>query len=301
MFKPLLSPNDDPLKNPKFFEAMQYPLLASPKLDGIRCLIIGGTAYSRTYKPLPSLQVQEDFTWLEHLDGELIVGNPTDPDVYNRTQSHVMSADKPGDLALYAFDYIHHEWRDRPFIERLAKVEYEVYSRVIPNGVIKHLPHTLVYDLDQLLEFEASCLEEGYEGIMLRNPNARYKNGRATFRENIIYKLKRFSDEEGEIIGFVEQMTNTNDLEEDELGYAKRSTSKEGMAPAGTLGKFLVTSSWGTLDVGCGTFNHSERQYIWDNREKFLGTVLKYRFFNHGIKDKPRFPRAVGFRDRMDM
>ena len=54
---------------------------------------------------------------------------------------------------------------------------------------------------------------------MMRNPIAPYKQGRGTFREGIIYKLKRFEDSEAVIIGFVEQMTNQNVLEKDELGY----------------------------------------------------------------------------------
>ena len=135
----------------------------------------------------------------------------------------------------------------------------------------------------------------------MRNPIAPYKQGRGTFREGIIYKLKRFEDSEAVIIGFVEQMTNQNVLEKDELGYAKRSYAKDGLVPANTLGRFIVLWNGIELDIAPGNFNHAQRQEIWNNQDKFINKLLKFRYFNHGIKDKPRFPRAVGFRDEMDI
>jgi len=35
-FKTFLAPNDDPMKNPKFFDFVQLPTMPSAKLDGIR-------------------------------------------------------------------------------------------------------------------------------------------------------------------------------------------------------------------------------------------------------------------------
>jgi DNA ligase 1 len=71
-------------KCPKDLTGIKYPILASPKLDGIRCIMINGVAMSRTLKPIPNLYVQERLKNLPNgLDGELIVGNPTNPDVFN--------------------------------------------------------------------------------------------------------------------------------------------------------------------------------------------------------------------------
>ena len=37
-------------------------------------------------------------------------------------------------------------------------------------------------------------------------------------------------------------------------------------------------------------------------RANLIGKAyVKYRSFPHGEKDKPRFPRALGFRDSIDM
>ena len=37
---------------------LRYPVIASPKLDGIRALVIDGQLVSRTLKPIPNRYVQ---------------------------------------------------------------------------------------------------------------------------------------------------------------------------------------------------------------------------------------------------
>jgi DNA ligase-1 len=187
----------------------------------------------------------------------------------------------------------------KPFYERLERAETIIEAYNVDH--VKLVKHDYIDNYDELIEYENKQLELGFEGIMMRNPVGHYKQGRGTFREGLIYKLKRFADAESTIIGFEEQMTNNNTLEKDELGYAKRSYSKNGLAPAGTLGKFIVL--WGemVLHVAPGSFTHPQRQEIWNNQNKYLSKLLKFRYFNHGIKDKPRFPRAVGFREEIDL
>jgi DNA ligase 1 len=295
-FRPLLAPGEDPLSFPDYFKLLQYPLLCSPKYDGIRAIVKNGAVLSRSGKLLPSFQVQDMFGQKDfsHYDGEIIDGNPTDFGVYNRTQSKVMSADKEGDFTFFVFDYTHPEIITEPYYARLDNIATET-----PH--VKVVYQHLVEDYDSLIAFENKCLEEGYEGIMMRNPVAPYKNGRATFRQNIIYKLKRFTDAEGIVVGIYEEMRNDNELEKDELGYAKRSDKKEFKVPSGKAGGFII--DWGddVLDVAPGAFTHQERKEIWEDKHFYIGKTLKFRYMQHGMKDKPRFPRALGFRDPMDL
>ena len=297
MFKPMLAPGEDPMSFPDYFRKLQYPLLCSPKYDGIRCIIKRGLAMSRSFKMLPSYQVQDEFKKFEHFDGELIEGNATDFDVYNRTQSHVMSEDKPGNLTYFVFDYTHPEYIDKPFYERLEFLE----TMLGTDGKVRMVPHEYIDNYDQLIEYERGCLEQGFEGIMMRNPVGHYKLGRGTFREGLIYKLKRFKDAEGELIDILPMMENHNTLETDELGYAKRSSSKAGLVEGNLAGKFQVIFNNDILDVAPGSFDHAEREDMLANKSKYIGKQLKFRYFNHGIKDKPRFPRAIGLRDLMDL
>jgi DNA ligase-1 len=253
-------------------------------------------ALSRTGKILPSLQVQDEFYNYEYFDGELISGDPTEEGVYNRTQSLVMSEQKFGELSYHVFDYTHPTYLDKFYYERL-----EILDDIFPSvGNIIKVHHEYVDNETELLEYEQKCLEKGYEGIMLRSPVGIYKQGRATWREGHILKLKRFQDDEGIIVGFEEGMTNMNSPESNEVGYTQRSTKKENMIPSGTLGNFLVEYKGEFISVAPGKLNHEERRHIWNNQEEFLHTYLKFRFFSYGIKDKPRFPRAIGMRDPGD-
>lgn len=298
MFKPMLAPGEDPMSFPDYFKKLQYPLLCSPKFDGIRCIIKNGKAMSRTFKMLPSYQVQEEFSKFEHFDGELIEGNATDFDVYNRTQSHVMSEDKPGDLTFHVFDYTHPEYLNKPFYERLEYLETVLGS----EGKIRIIPQEYIDSYEELISYEKKCLQAGFEGIIMKNPVGYYKLGRGTFREGLIYKLKRFKDTEAELIDILPMMENHNTLEKDELGYAKRSSSKAGLIEGDIAGKYQVIYNNEILDVAPGSFNHEERREHLANKETYIGKkFLKFRFFSHGIKDKPRHPRALGFRGLLDL
>ena len=120
-FKPLLSAKADRAD----LGRLSYPLLASPKLDGIRAVVLDGQLVSRTLKPIPNDFIRNALSrpCLDGLDGELIVGSPTDPDIYLKTNSAVMS--KSGDPAFtyYVFD-IHN--MPAKFSDRLAELSEQV-------------------------------------------------------------------------------------------------------------------------------------------------------------------------------
>ena len=84
LFKPMLATD-------AVLEKLRFPLLASPKLDGVRAIVRDGVVYSRSNKPIPNVFVQETFKGLDHADGELIVGLPTAKDCMQATMSGVMS------------------------------------------------------------------------------------------------------------------------------------------------------------------------------------------------------------------
>lgn len=322
-FRPMLAPADCPAKNPEYFLKLKYPLLGSPKIDGIRCItrevqqleydgelteiatgVYENKCISRELIELPSRQVQAMYANCLDLDGELTVGSPCAYGVYNLTQSHVMSRDKPhAELKFNVFDSTDDALCDLAFEERLehATAMVAIYRKQNPLVAIEIVPHVMITCFEELIEFENTQLLAGYEGVMLRSPKSHYKYGRGTFKEGLNYKLKRSMDAEFLITGFEEGNTNQNALEISETGYAKRSSAKEGLVPANTLGKFVVDYNGQDMFVAPGAFTHAQRKYIWDNREDFKGQFLKVRFFGHGIKNLPRHPRAQGFRSKIDM
>jgi len=287
IFKPMLACEADLTK-------LTFPLLASPKLDGIRAIVRDGVVYSRSNKPIPNKFVQEQFSAFESFDGELIVGEPTAHDVYRQTTSHVMAHDKHGfDVRFYAFDHV--ENLHAPYDQR----RFTLGTR-LPNKVVLHKQYD-VASLDHLLTIEAIALDQGYEGLILRDPHAPYKMGRSTMKEGYLLKLKRFVDAEATVIGFEERMANNNAATISELGRTKRSSHQAGKSGRGDLGALVCRTDEGVeFNVGTG-FNDSERAAIWADRDQFLGRLAKYKFFPVGVKEAPRHPVFLGWRDRSDL
>lgn len=309
MFKPTLAETIDLSESDDDLHRLQFPLWVSPKYDGIRGIGRDGALVSRTLKPLPSKQVQQLFGHLTHFDGEVIAGDPCDgDDVYNRTQSFVMSADKPhDDLRYYVFDWADESCAHLGYEDRMALLRKSVEGAGNPRVIV--VESELVNSIEEFIEAEAAYLEMGFEGIMARNPESPYKHGRGAWGnpkkpkdiDQCLMKLKRFEDYEAQIAGFVEQLTNTNAAQLDELGHTKRSTAKEGMVPANTLGKFLIERNGKPAEIPCGVIKHDIRKEIWDNQKNYLGKWIKVRHFPFGAKDNLRLPRCVGFRDPIDM
>jgi DNA ligase-1 len=291
-FKPMLLPRETP-----DLDNLQYPVYVTPKLDGIRCLFKDGVALSRTLKPIPNKSIQ---AWakanskvLEGMDGELIVGNPTSPTVYRDTNSFVMSHDKVGEFFFYHFDY----WND---LQCVYAVRVDGWVDHVPDNYRKVM-HLKATDKAHLLQLEEQILSKGYEGLVIRDMDGKYKYGRCTLKENNSFKLKRFEDAEAVIVGFEEEMHNGNIAETNELGRTKRSTAKSGMVGKQSLGAFTCRTPEGIeFSIGSG-FSQQDRLDYWKSKDSLLGCVVKYKHFPIGVKDKPRHPIFLGFRDKMDM
>lgn len=286
LFKPMLATDAE-------LDKLRFPLLASAKLDGVRAVVRDGVVYSRSNKPIPNQYVQEKLSWAEHYDGELIVGDPTSKSVYRDTVSHAMSHDKTGyDLRFYVFDHV--KELNAPYSTRIK------HTNILCDRSYRHQQH-VVTCIDTLLALEEKMLEEGYEGLILRDPNAPYKRGRSTVKEGYLLKLKRFTDAEATVIGFEERMHNGNEATVNELGRTKRSSHQAGKTGRGDLGALRLRTPEG-VEFSCGTgFDDAERDQIWRNRDSFLGRIAKYKHFDIGSKVAPRHPVFLGWRDPKDM
>lgn len=281
-FKPLLA------HTVKDVESLIFPLMAAPKLDGIRCLIVNGEAVTRSLKPVPNAYIRDQLRGLPDYDGELIVGNPTAPDVFNASTSGVMTRDGEPNFSFAVFD-IH--GMDATFVERYRAIDQFSHDRVTL------VPHAMIHSAAELLEYEEQCVADGYEGVMVRDPLGRYKHGRSTARDRILGKVKRFADTEAIVVGVEELYHNENAQKRNALGHAERSTAKAGLVAAGTLGALIVQSpEWDEpFKIGTG-FDAATRSEIWAQRDSVIGRQVKFKHQPSGAKDAPRFPVFIGFR-----
>jgi DNA ligase-1 len=292
----------EPMHAGEYFEEdILFPVWGMSKLDGIRGIVqrgieqpsIGAVLYSKSLKPIRNKYTQELFGRLayEGFDGELIVGKATYKDVARTTVSGIMSIHGSPDVTFNVFDIM------LPANHALDSYQqrYEVLRTLVqqihqqdPDSKINLMEYTVLNSIDDLQRFEDRCLQQGYEGIVLRHPQGIYLPGKtSTISYGGFVKKKLFKDSEAEIIGYVELI---------------RNNKKETNVPGNTLGALIVRDIYTNQEFELGTgFTKLDRQIIWNNRDQYLEKIVKYKFFPIGIKDKPRHPSFLSFRDKDDL
>ena len=302
--KPMLADNK-PFDEAKV--KAHLPLWGSVKLDGIRILVNDGVGYSRSLKPLPNRDLQRKVKaneqWLNGFDGEIIIGDPAAEDCYQKTFSAVMAEHGEHDHRFFAFD----AWFHKGTYETRYAWMHAHLGFAQDLDWVEVLQQTRLESMDDVFAYAEANFAAGYEGSILRDPRTLYKNGRATTNQGQLYKMKKWVDTEVEIVGFEELMHNDNAAYTNETGYTQRSSHQENKRGGDTLGAFLCKGAFddGTpYDVRVGTMKgvtQGMRKEIWDARESYLGRLIKIKYMAVGVKDAPRHPVFLGFRDPMDM
>lgn len=281
--------------------ALKFPLMASVKLDGIRCVVVDGKAMSRKMIPIPNLFVQawaaEHSELLQGLDGELIVGLPYGEGVFNRSGTGVGKAGGEPDFTFHVFEC----W-DKPELTAVERYQY-LQSKVVGLPRCQLVEQDLLHTAEELLDWNTLTLQAGFEGVILKKPEGKYKNGRSTLNEGLLLKWKEFCDSEAEILEVLQGKTNTNPDIRDALGNAKRSSAKAGKVATDMVGSFRVRDIHSGVEFKCGLGNQTvkEAQKLWEMRDQLVGKIIVYKFQKVGVKDKPRFPGLKGFRDAFDI
>lgn len=294
---------------------LQFPLIATPKLDGIRCTTLKVDAMlgkchpvCRSLKPVPNEHVRDHLETYcpPGLDGELMVRDTATGKLmqFHDIQGRIMRHEGRPNFEFHVFDYL-----DRFQDSRYAKGVFTKYmdrlhglKKLILPEFCKAVQHVLIRSNDELESYEESILEQGYEGVMLRTPHSPYKFGRSTFSEHWLMKLKRFHDGEAVIVDSEERMSNQSPKKDDPLGRMRRHTFQDDMVPTNSLGSLLVkdVKTGVQFNVGSG-FTEQDRVKLWDDRHTLVGKVIKYKSQLHGAKDKPRLPIFLGFRHLNDI
>lgn len=296
-FRPLLAAT---IETTDQFEKLNYPMIGSPKVDGVRivCHHTLGPV-TRSLKPVKNLHIRALLAAdeLKFFDGEVTLGPPNGQSVFNDTIRATQTHDGAPDITYHVFD--------------TYGIGINEYRSRLANTAdrIKHLNTQPAFGFVQMLEwvyldgpgavaaYEAKQVEAGYEGIMLRHIQGRYKFGRSTLKEQILLKLKRWQDDEAEVIGFEALQRNQNVQTRNNLGLAERSTHKAGKVDDSLLGKLLVSHhTFGRFSIGSG-LDVALREEIWNNQEKYLGKQVTFKYMPYGSIDAPRFPIFKCFRD----
>lgn len=279
-------------------DQLRYPLYASPKIDGIRCLTLEQGAVSRSLKPIPNNHIRNTLRELgvDGFDGELCVEGD-----FNSVQSAVMSVHGEPKFTYNVFDIAYgakYSFADR--LDMLAKDYYRLSDKA--KEIVKLVPQLLITSSHNLDIYWTICETDGYEGVITKAPEKSYKYGRSTLNEQGSVKLIRWHRAEATIVGMEELYHNNNEAEINALGNQVRSHKLEGQVAGDTLGALVCVMN--TVDgavefkVGSG-FDAAQRLTIW-NRD-VIGKTITFKYKELSKYGVPRHPIFVGFRHKDDM
>lgn len=297
---------------------LRFPLIAQPKIDGVRALNLDGTLTGRSLKKHNNRFVTILFSkpYLKGFDGEMAANMHTSPSLCRDTSSALSTIEGSPWVLWHLFDYITEQTIDLPYKERyrllISNVTYLKKDEESKNVArfLRIVPSVLCNNEEELLNVENEWLNEGYEGVIIRDPEGKYKQGRSTVKEGGLLRIKRFVDFELKITEIIEGCTNHNQAQINELGKTFRSSHQENLT-----GNLMVGSLVGTVvseiknlkgetvfqkgdsvKIGAGSMTHEDREKYFLQPELILGKLVKAKMFPHGIKDRPRFPTFVSLR-----
>ncbi len=278
----------------KIFKKYKY-VLGSPKLDGYR-IITNNAALTSSMKPLKNKYAQKILSAAHYqgFDGECVVGKPNDPDCFKYTRKALSTAEGKPDFKLYVFDTIYN--KNFSYVERIRTIQDR--CKFLPFAI--WVVQTNLYSVAEVKLWEQRCIDLGFEGAMIRLPHAIYKEGRCTLREENIFKRKPMEEDEAIIIGFEEQMKNTNVKTVDATGRSTRSSHKANKIGKNTLGAIWLRSPKWKIDFkisGGKGITKNFRQWIWNTRSQHIGRQITYQYQKYGSIDAPRIPTFKAFTD----
>lgn len=288
-------------------DKLKFPLMGFPKLDGVRGLHITGSMTGRSLKPHGNLHVTSKYSVAscEGFDGEFTFGSTTGESLCRDTTSVMSRIQGEPDVAWNLFDWIHPDMLDLPYTTRYHELvaHYLANTEWFNAMSICIIPFTMLHTREEVEAFYEQCLDQGYEGVVLRDPMGKHKDGRATTTLGAYLRMKPQSDKEAIVLELVEALENQNEAKVNELGRTERSSHKENKVGKGMIGMLVckdVTTGM-TIDVGAGKMTHEERIHYFNNPQEMIGQYIKYRSMDSGVKDKPRFARYICKRAIEDM
>jgi DNA ligase-1 len=307
MFTPMLAPNEKIDVN-----AIQYPLLASIKMDGIRCLFRNGDPLTRSLKNVPNIQLKEKFEEIRKysevkgwtLDGEIY--SPNVP--FQLIQSCVMTEDCTtkeaakkwaklcaelkiemtreyalAALMFHCFDVIRQDDLNEPFSSRSLNI-----LKLNLHNLIQ-VQNKIVNSAAEVWQMFEETQKKGEEGLILRDPASRYKCGRGTVKEGLIYKVKPWETYDARIIGVVQATVarEGSEVKINELGRSVTSKKQEDRVLIEKASCFLVIHDGKELKVSIAQPDEIKKE-IWANQKSYIGRMIEYVGMAVGAKDLPR-------------
>jgi DNA ligase-1 len=265
-------------------------VLAQPKLDGLRCRIEvsrkGVTLYSSECEPIHT--VPHIATYFEELAKELDPDQEIefDGELYNHSLNlhqiqSLVSSDvnrkDTSEVQFHCFDVISCE---------PTKTRTAIVRSLIPDSEFIYRVPTIAFqnNVSEIFQFLDDCILSGYEGIILRHPDAPYERKRS----NWLMKYKPHQQDDYLICGYSIEVDKHGDVKANRLGRFICAGSE--ITDPEIIGEINPKAPLppGYFGVGSG-ITDPDRYFYWSIREDliFRRLVVKYQ----SITPKGRVPR----------
>jgi DNA ligase-1 len=192
------------------------------------------------------------------VDGEITV-----PGGFGATSSAVTRRDGTPEFTVWPFD------RFGPDVYRVRIAKLGRLADL--QNRIRVLVPVEIRDEAELWLFEDRCLDQGHEGVILRDPDGAYVCGRTTEDAGLMLKLKRHADDEAVV----------------------EDVYRDGGLRVGWRGK--------SFDLGWNSSLGLTRADVWAEEHHLIGRIVRFRHQPSGAKRLPRFPVLTGFREGWDL
>jgi DNA ligase-1 len=252
---------------------LTFPLYLQVKLDGTRALahIKGGKVKFVSRQNKEYLGLDHISKSLQHLPDMILDGEFFNKDIGFRNIISGLKKEGGNQYTPLIEYHVYDVVTNKPYSERLALIQ----SLNLKQPIIS-VQTTTVKSLKEIKEYHDQFVKDGYEGVMLRDPNGIYECDK---RSKSLLKFKKFSDKEYIIIGAGE---NKGKLENTCTFICKTKTNKEfGAIPEGT---FAERQKYWT-DWQSGKIKHGD------------SATIRYFEFTDDVNEIPRFPIFVEVRN----
>lgn len=251
-----------------------------PKYDGCRALayrddsdkIVMTTRTGKTWSTLPHIvKALEEVIPIGSdivLDGELYLHGVTFQSV-----TKLVKKQRPESLAIkyHVYDIISDEVEDQS--DRIAWLDNFLLrntSDYVKEQIVV-VPAYLVFSELEVYNYQKKFVADGYEGAIVRLPNARYKmNGRSSD----LLKVKSWQEDDFRIVGYEEGVGKFEGC------VIWTCVTKEG--------KEFKCVPKGTLE---------DKMEWFENAESYIGKMLSVKYFEKSEDGIPRFPVGLGVKE----
>lgn len=252
-------------------KSIQFPCFVQRKLDGTRCVGIPEQGlFSRNRKSYPHMEhIVEELNRLPPhmvLDGELYSTELTFQEIVGLVKRETLKAgdeEKQQKIQFHVYDLIN----EMPYSHR-----HDALQALFDQYHFKHLVLVQTEHCeseDNMKEMHARYVENGYEGIMLRNKHGIYENNRSVH----LQKYKEFFDMECKIVGYKE-------------GEGAESGCVIWLCELN--GKQFACRPRGTRE---------EREVLFQEGDTYVGKMLSVRYQEMTDEGLLRFPVGLAIRD----